>query len=534
VGFNSTEPYSSTAENPSTTLGEARRFVLEKTVKMFSTQFYSNSPIFWGVSFEEIEGYGAITLGPGMREHTQYSLSDDYGVLKYGLHYPKPLRNALLNNVGRVLLGEEDYDATTEFTSSANDYSISGTDDGHRFSATILHELVHVIGFASLDCLRGCFPTSVSLDGHYNQFVFVEGDYNKTWNGLSLLEKEEAAMLEDILFFKGSDATFEFALNNLHSGITNNGIGLHSGVNDDGTWDGQSVAHLSSKITPMQLMFSAGADVNELGAAAYILCDIGWCRNEGFVADLSVTSANEVSIKPNIASIISFEIANLSSRTVEDIYFELEIPNDVDVIESGSTNGCKFSDQIFTCKITELLAEQYIDIDVTIISTEGQHIIDSKLYSKSFIVDPKGANNLNTLNITSEEAPFPTISLEETYNFTSGDSVIITPQYIDNSSDELSFDWIIISDDELTFDQDINTGVLSFTVPEITKSTTIYLKFTAQSKGRTIEKIITIYLKPEIIAPSIKPKKNSSGGIVNLLSIFSLFLFVVFRKKNLY
>lgn len=48
VGFNSTEPYVPTAENPATTLGEARRHVLERTVRMFSTQFHSEAPIFWG------------------------------------------------------------------------------------------------------------------------------------------------------------------------------------------------------------------------------------------------------------------------------------------------------------------------------------------------------------------------------------------------------------------------------------------------------------------------------------------------------
>ena len=221
----------------------------------------------------------------------------------------------------------------------------------------------------------------------------------------------------------------------------------------------------------------------------------------------------------------------MSNGTVEDIYFEFEIPNDVDVIESSSTNGCKVSEKTLTCKITELIAEQYIDIDVAIISTEGQHIIDSKLYSKSFIVDPKGVNNLNILNITSEEAPFPIISLEETYNFTSGDSVTITPQYTEGADDDLSFNWVIISGDELTFEQDINSGVLSFTAPVVTASTTTLLKLTIQSKGRTVEKTITLSMSPKPIEPEVKPEK-SGGGMINILSLLPMLLLIIFKKKK--
>jgi len=535
VGFNSTESYSPTIENPSTTLGEARRYVLERTVKMFSTQFYNPTPIFWGVSLEDLGGgFGAITLGPVFTEFTQGTSIDEFDILKFGTHYPRLLIDALTNNVNRTTYSDDDYDATTQFSAYGNDYSFSGIDEGFRFSSVVLHELVHVVGFNSPDCLKGCIPQPSSHRSHYNQFIYVEGNYDKTWEELTLLEKEDAAMLEDILFFKGSDATLNFAFNNLNSGVSdNNGIGLHSGVNDDGSWDGQSISHVSPKITPAQLMFSAGADVNELGAAAYILCDIGWCRDDGFVADLSVTSTDKITIKPNIESTISFEVANLGSNTVKNVFLEFDIPSGVQVNENASTNGCKVSEQILICEITDLITKQYIDIDVAIIATEGQYIIDSKLYSKSFIVDPRGANNLNILTITSEEAPFPTISLEETYSFTSGDSATITPQYTENSDDELSFNWSIESGFELTFDQTSNTGVLSFTAPEVATSATTDLKLVIQSKGRTVEKNITISISPKFIQPEVKPEDSSSGGgMINLLSLFSMLLLIIFKKKK--
>ncbi|GAA6172039.1 hypothetical protein NBRC116592_17090 [Colwellia sp. KU-HH00111] len=532
VGFNSTESYTPTTENPAITLGEARRYVLERTVRMFSTQFNNDTPIFWGVKFGEIEGYGALTLGPSMREYSQGTPSDEFGILKYGLHYPNLLRDALLNRIDRTIpkSGEQtEYDARTTFTSYAKDYSFSGTDNGHRFSATVLHELVHLIGFASLDCLNGCIPQPISHPGHYNQFVYVEGDYDKAWNELTLSEKEDAGMLDNILYFKGSDSTLSFAANELFSGVTENGIGLHSGTNDDGSWDSQSVSHVSPEVTPAQLMYSAGADVNELGAAAYILCDIGWCRNDGFVADLSVTSTNEVSIKPNVDSTLSVEIANLSSDQVNNIFWEFEIPEGVDIDESSSTTGCKVLDKNVVCEIVELFPEQYIDIDIAIKAGEGQYVVDSKLYSKSFIVDPKGDNNLNILKVTSEESPFPTVTLDDSYRFTSGDVVFITPQYAENSDDRLTFSWAIKSGYELLFEQNANTGVLSFTAPEVTNSQLTTLVLTITSKGRTEEREVTISIASKPVEPEVTPKKSSGGGSIGM---YLLLLVAIVRLKQ--
>jgi len=179
VGFNSTEPYTPTTENPSTTLGEARRYVLERTVRMFSTQFHNDTPIFWGVKLEELGGgYGALTLGPVFTEFTQGSPIDEFGILNTGTHYPSLLIDALSNNVDRVMYSDDDYDATTQFSDYGKNYGFS-KEGGFRFASVVLHELVHVIGFASPDCLKGCIPQPSSHKSHYNQYIHVEGDYNE-------------------------------------------------------------------------------------------------------------------------------------------------------------------------------------------------------------------------------------------------------------------------------------------------------------------------------------------------------------------
>jgi len=533
VGFNSTEPYTATIENPATTLGEARRFVLEKTVRMFSTQFHNPTPIFWAVSFDELGSFGAITIGPTFTEYTQSNSSDVFGILKVGRHYPKLLIDALTDNVDRQFWAD-DVDASTRFAPIYNDYSFSGADDGHRFATTVLHELVHLIGFASIDCLKGCLPQPVSYNNHYNQFVYVEGGYNTTWNELTLTEKEDVAMVEDTLFFKGSDATLNFAFNNLNSGTSDNGIGLHSGTNADGSWDGQSVDHLSPKIAPAQLMYSAGADVNELGAAAYILCDIGWCRNNGFVADLSLKSTSETSIKPDTISTIEFEIANLSNETVTNIYLDFELPNGVEFIENSSTAGCTVTGNVVFCEVAELFAAQHLNIDVAVTVNEGQFTIDSKLYSQSFIIDPKGENNLSSLQIISEVSAFSTISLEEKYSVTSGDKVSIAPQFDENPDDEFSFSWSIESGYEFTFEQDSTTGILSLTAPEVSLITSTTLSLTVQSKGRAVVKHINLAISPKPATAKVNTNdKSSGGGGINLMSLWTLLLLIVMRKKLL-
>lgn len=527
VGFNSTEPYVPTAENPATTLGEARRHVLERTVRMFSTQFYSEAPIFWGVKMDELGGgFGAITLGPVFSEFTLGNTTDQYGILKVGTHYPRLLMAALTSNSSRN--NHSGYDAETEFASFYENYSFI-ENNRFRFASVVLHELVHVIGFATTDCLRDCFPQPRSRDSHYNEYVYVEGQYNKTWQELALSDKEEAAMLEDILYFKGSQATLSFAANNLFSGVSENGIGLHSGTNSDGTWDGQSIRHLSPNIAPAQLMHSAGADVLELGAAAYILCDIGWCRNDGFVADLSLSSSTEASIKPNSESILSVEVANLSSKTVNNVYLQFTVPQGMHVNEQASSSGCEFIDGDMICNIPELLPEQHIDIEFAVTAVEGVHVVDSKLYSKSFIVDPKGINNLNVLKVTSEELPFPTIAVDDSYTFSSGDSAIITPKYSVEEDDTLSFSWKIVSGFQLLFEFDSSSGVMNFTAPEVTGSQTTNFLLTITSKGRTQEQEVTVYTVPKHTEPDIVIESSSSGGSI---SVYLLLLTLLIKCRR--
>ena len=474
-------------------------------------------------------GFGAITLGPVFREFRQSDTTDQYSILKVGTHYPRLLIDALIDNSNRN--ARSGYDAETEFASFYENYSFV-ENNRFRFASVVLHELVHVIGFATTDCLRGCIPQPVSRDSHYNQHVHVEGAYNTAWQELTLPDKEEAAMLENVLYFKGSQATLNFATNSLFSGVSENGIGLHSGTNSDGTWDGQSIDHLSPSITPAQLMYSAGADVLELGAAAYILCDIGWCRNDGFVADLSLSSSTEVSIKPNSESKLSVEVANLSNNTINNVYWQFTVPQGMHVHEQASSSGCEYIDGDMICSIPELLPEQHIDIEFAVTAVEGVHLVDSKLYSKSFIVDPIGINNLNVLKVTSEEQPFPTIAVDDSYTFSSGDSAIITPKYSIDEDDTLSFSWKITSGYQLAFEFDSNSGVMNFTAPEVTGSQTTNFVLTITSKGRTQEKVVTVYTAPKYNEPDVVVENSSSGGSTGVY--FLLLTLLVKCKRSIW
>jgi len=530
VGFKSTEPFSPTNTNPSTTLGEARKYILERTVEMISTQLTISTPIYWGVSFDEIPGYGAMTIGPSFFEFTNTSIPDEYGIFKVGLSYPLVLRSSLLNLIEREPYIEGDNDANTRFTKTAENYNFDTSVEGQRFAANVLHELVHVMGFSTLDCLNECIPAPISLHNHYNQFVFVESDYNTFWNNLSIDQKNTAGNIPDILYFKGSEETLNYANTVLEGGVSaENGIQLHSGMNDDGTWDGQSVGHFSPNVAPLQLMHSAGKNVLDLGAAAYILCDIGWCRGTGFVSDLKISISNKT-ISPTEESTITYEIANLSTKTVSDIVIELDIPQSMNVITNALPDNCSILESTLSCTQSELLSQEYRDIDITISAPAGTYIIDSKIYSNDFVVDINGENNMSLDTITSEIAPFPVISVEETYTFNEGASANITPTFSANSSDNLSFNWEIESGYNLTFTQDSDSGVLTFTAPDVRVRETTHFKLTMTSNGRTETKSIEVK-----IAPVTPPKDNNSdGGGGGSTNLFMLTLLVVglIRKQT--
>ena len=259
--------------------------------------------------------------------------------------------------------------------------------------------------------------------------------------------------------FKGSDDLNNYAQNNLDSGFNEHGIELHTKPESDGSWDGQSISHLSENVLPEQLMHSVGKDVMELGASAYILCDIGWCRNSGFVTDLSINKECSTTILADTESPLTFEIANLGDKTVNNVIVELSFPIYTTINHSSLQDNCSLTDKTVTCTYAELYSSEYLDITVYATITDlDVYSLKGKVYSDSYIVDLNGMNNLSITPLIVQKRDFPTINLHDTYNVDSESSVIITPNVTSQEDDNLIFEWA--TDEDIDFTQDKTTGEL--------------------------------------------------------------------------
>lgn len=527
VGFNDTTPHKATSDNPATTIGEARKYILETTTELFSTQIHSTSDIFWSVSFSELGDFGAVTIGPTSTELLTVQELDPFGILELGRVYPYLLTNALNDNTN-TLDYADDYDALTLFSSLYDNLTFSLIDGKNRLSSVILHELVHVVGFSGADCLGDCIPQPLSRKNQFSQYVFVADNINGQWDDLSIIEKERVGRLENQVTFKGTEPLNIYAQNNLTSGFNGQGVELHTSPNDDGSYDNQSISHLSENVQPEQLMHSAGKDVMELGIAAYMLCDIGWCRNTGFVTDLAITQNETLPIAPNAQSPITVEFVNLGEQVVTDAVVELTFPIGAVVSESMLDSNCALTETLVRCTYTELNPNSYMDLTVYVTMTQlSAERIKSKIYSTSYIVDINGTNNLSITPLIVQMRDFPTIVLDDAYEFNTEASVSITPSFSAQDDDNLRFDWL--TDSDINFTQDNTTGQLTFTAPNTVSTKTFAFVLQALSNGRTIEKQVTIKIKP-LKTTVIAGEESSGGGSSSFGFLISLLLISGLRK----
>jgi len=338
-------------------------------------------------------------------------------------------------------------------------------------------------------------------------------------------------MLENQVTFKGSDSLFSYAQNNLTSGFNEHGVELHSTPKEDGSYDNQSISHLSENVQPEQLMHSAGKDVMELGISAHMLCDMGWCRNTGFVTDLSISKESSTTLLANTEIPITFEVVNLGDKTVNNAIVELSFPISTVINESALQDNCSLTNTIVTCVYAELYPSDYLDITVQAAVTDlDVYSLKGRIYSDSYVVDLNGMNNLSITPLTVQVRDFPAINLNETYNVDSESSVSITPNFTSQEDDNLIFEWT--TDEDIVFTQDKATGELAFTAPKVTSVNNLSFSLITLSNGRTTDQNITIKVNPPAATVQPTDKSSSSGGMINLLSLISILLLIIFKKKK--
>lgn len=289
-GFNDATAIAPTGGNNGETIGEQRRLSFIKGAEILANQIASSEPIVVDASFNALEcdDTSGVLGSAGATNSIAYESSDPLppGAI-VDTYYPIALVNAL---------DEEDFlpemsDIQAQFNSQlGNPFCLSASgwyygfdkqnEQKVNFLATLLHEMFHGLGFASLVNLTTGAKAS-GLNDIYSTFLYDHAT-QKTWPNLSNLQRKSSAKNQQ-LYWNGNKA------NTRAIGKTTQGY-----LDEDSTSsftegdrikmftpttleEGSSVSHFDNNVSPNEIMEAYDNDVTcETGLALGVLADLGW------------------------------------------------------------------------------------------------------------------------------------------------------------------------------------------------------------------------------------------------------------------
>jgi hypothetical protein len=404
VGVKDTTPYT-TVFGVETTLGDYRKEIITKVVNAYSNQFnFGNFTPQIEIEFENNDGFLAVTFGPSYSDGDSYTL-DPYGIIEADRKFPSTLANSLSDtdlkfksNVSTTLIG------TTDFLLQYSDGM-----DLPNLAYVVYHELTHIVGFIATDCPSQdvCLPEpSINNDHMQKYFVYNNGETTVPYESLDIAGRLEAGLSGNGLWFSGSEKARAAIADELVSGHDDGRIFMHASPqlsgSFEGDFDGQTGGHVSFDVKPNQLMYSAGAFVDDLGTASYILCDVGWCRDDrGNVIDLK----GEATISGNKTeagnTLIDVNFQNLSNFNIDvfNALIDFKTLNVINVIDQDDL--CTNDTLGLTCSGSiSALGGQTVTLEV---EDSDNYQLGGWVRSAGFDVDRKGFNNL--IEITENVAP---------------------------------------------------------------------------------------------------------------------------------
>lgn len=546
-GFYSNEAFTPEGGNEAKTLGEARRNVLLRAIRMVEAQVNIKSDFSIEVAFESLDGYGAITWGPRHREFIVDN-ANPYGLLEVGRWYPQNLMYSLQDTDKSKWENYDPYNnldnTISSITFSPSDSRYMGFDNKgneRSFISTVLHELVHSLGFSDLSCLGSCYPEPSSLITNFSRFIYIDGSPLALFESLSIPDQETAVSSGDGLFFVGSTATQENLMKILSGGVHDGAVELHA----DGSLDGQEISHFSPNVYPEQLMASIGSNVLDFGAAAYVLCDIGWCRTTGKVMDLSLNyEKGTFKSKPGGGVTFDFLVENKTNVAVNDVYLEIRFPEGTLMSNPLLENGdCQRLDGVhLACELSTIPANDYVEAHFNVTGDVGVHQLSGEIKSTSFDLDSDGSNNLFDVGLIFSHNNAPQITLKGFESINEGTRASIMASGYDRDGDELTYQWVQISGQQvaLTDADDLN---FKFMAPQVDEDTDLVFRLTVSDGEDEVSLISTITIintnqsqptQPEPTQPELESKEESGGGAFGwlLLSIFGVTLVRKVQNKN--
>jgi hypothetical protein len=544
-GFYDRTARTPTEDNPGETVGDARRYAFEYAAKIIESQVYSEADILIDVYYSAGIPYAANTI-PNTYTHTETSNYDEYGILKDGVKYSELIRRMLQHDTKEM--PKYYNDALMEFKYTASNYEINPVDGvGPGFIHLALHEMVHALGFGRMSCIGTCSSEQSAQASQLSDNIYVIAPYDSKWDEMSLSDKNLAAVESNKIFYYGNQAMTDYLFNNFTTGINDHGIELHSEPLSDGGISGQTLGHLSPNVSPVQLMTSRVGNTLSIGASAYILCDIGWCRNDGYVTDFEINSVENGRLIPDTLTFLQYDFSNANDHDLENVFIEFNVYDSSLISEDQLDSKCNITNAIVSCDIGKMSSFESKSIELPFNAPIGIYRIMSNIYSNSHVVDLDGSNNVDVQIVKVGEVKFPEIALGSEFAFESEIVASITPTF--TSDRNLTFNWSINTDSELTIDfqQNSQTGELTFTAPSVSESSKILFTLVAtfDQRDESFDVVVTINPKTdntgsdtgngstsstENIKPTeLKENDESGGGSFNIIFLFIALCFSLKR-----
>lgn len=508
TGFYDRTVRTPTESNPGETVGEARRYAFEYAAKIIESQVYSKVDIILSPNFAPAGAFTATTQ-TNLYQHTETYNYDEFGILKDGVKYNHLIRRMLQNDTSEQ--AKSYTDGYMQYNYKGTNYEIDNSDNENAgFVNLVLHEMVHALGFNN----SNCYTLSCESDwlSQSSMNIYVDVPYDSAWNDLSISDKQTAIVESNKVFYNGGEALQAYINSNVNSGYSEQGIMLHSDPTSSGDISSQSLGHISANVDSVELMKSRVENTLSIGAAAYYLCDIGWCRNTGFVTDFKLDGEFPEKVLPNEPVTLSYTVSNPNDNVLENVFFNMDV-YDADLVNTDNlSSSCSMTESVITCDIGNMEAFGEYAIDLPFVAEQGKYKILSNVYSDSYLVDIDGSNNVHATVITVGEIPFPDVTIGSEFTFEEESQASMKPNFESNSA--LSFDWEILSNDGTSFEINENsvTGEVTFAAPSIDEDKTLTLKLTALFDNRTQEFEVTVKLTAKSDDSNNGGTDNGTGG----------------------